>query len=102
MKSADNIKRFFKNAVVRTRSAPDEAVFENIRTAYKRSIERRSAQPKPIFGRFIMKSPKARPAIAVIVLVLVSAAILLLWQDAGSGVALADVLTKIEQITTYT
>lgn len=101
MKSADNIKRFFKNAVVRTRSAPDEAVFENIRTAYKRSIESKSAQPKPIIGRFIMKSPKVRPAIAVIVLVLIGAVIMSLWQDAGSGVALADVLTKIEQITAY-
>jgi outer membrane lipoprotein-sorting protein len=102
MKSADNIKRFFKNAVVRTRSAPDEAVFENIRTAYKKSIEDRSAQPKPIVGRFIMKSPKTKPAIAALVVVLAGAVIMSLWQDTGSGVALADVLTKIEQITAYT
>jgi len=101
MKSAENVKRFFKNAVVRTRSAPDEAVLENIRTAYERSIENRSAQSKPIIGRFIMKSQKAKPAIAVIILVLIGAVIMSLWQDAGSGVALADVLTKIEQNTSY-
>ncbi len=102
MKSADNMKRVFKSAVVRTRSASDEAVFENVRTAYERSIEDRSTQPTPIFGRFIMNSPRTKPAIAAIVLVLVSAVVLLLWQDAGSGVALAEVLTKIEQITAYT
>jgi len=101
MKSADNIKRFFRKAAVRTRSAPDEAVFENIRTAYKRSIESGSAQPKPIIGRFVMKSPKTKPAIAVIIVVLIGAAIMSLWQDDGSGVALADVLRKIEQITAY-
>jgi len=102
MKSADNIKRSFKNAVVRTRSAPDEAVFNNVRTAYKRSMESRSAQSKPIIGRFIMKSPKTKPAIAVMIVVLIGAVIMSLWQDAGSGVALADVLAKIEQITAYT
>jgi len=102
MKSAENVKRFYKNAVVRTRSAPDEAVLENIRTAYNRSIENRSAQSKPIIGRFIMKNPKIKPAIAATILVLIGAVIMSLWQDAGSGVALADVLTKIEQNTVYT
>jgi len=101
MKSAENIKRLFKNAVVRTRSAPDEAVFKNIRTAYKRSIDNRSTQPKPIIGRFIMKSSKTKLAIAVIIVVLIGAVIMSLWQDTGSGVALADALTKIEQITAY-
>lgn len=102
MKSADNIKRSFKDAVVRTRSAPDEAVFDKIRAAYERSIEDRSAQPKPMFGRFIMKSPKTKPAIAAIIVVFIGAVIVSLWQGAGSGMALADVLTKIEQITAYT
>ena len=101
MKSTDDIKRFFKNAIVRTRSAPDEAVFENIRTAYKKSIESRSAHSKPTIGRFIMKSPKTKPAIAVIIVTLIGGVIISLWHDAGSGVALAEVLTKIEQITAY-
>ncbi len=102
MKSAENIKRCFRNAVVDTRPAPDEAVFDNIRTAYERSIEDKSAQSKPMFGRFIMRSPRTKPAIAVIIVVLVGVVTISLWQDTGSGVALADVLTKIEQITVYT
>ena len=102
MKSADNMRRLFESAVVNTRSAPDEAVFERVRRAYERSMEDKSTQPRPIFGRFIMTSPKTKPAIAVIILVFVGAALLLLWQDAGSGVALAEVLAKIEQIATYT
>ena len=36
------------------------------------------------------------------IVVLIGAVIMSLWQDAGSGVALADVLAKIEQITAYT
>ena len=102
MNSADNMKRLFKSAVVRTRSAPDEAVFENVRKAYERNIEDKSTQPKPIFGRFIMRSPKTKPAAAAIILVLIGALILSLCHDGGSSVALADVLAKIEQITTYT
>ena len=53
MKSADNMKRLFKSAIVRTRSAPDDAVFEKVRASYERSMEDRSTQPKPIFGRFV-------------------------------------------------
>ncbi|MHC4434922.1 MAG: LolA family protein, partial [Planctomycetota bacterium] len=49
-----------------------------------------------------MASPKTKPAAAAVILVLVSVAMLLLWQGAGPGVALAEVLTKIEQITAYT
>ncbi|MCP4613619.1 MAG: DUF2092 domain-containing protein [Planctomycetes bacterium] len=48
-----------------------------------------------------MKNLKTKPAIAATILVLIGAVILSLWQDAGSGVALADVLTKIEQNTSY-
>ena len=102
MKTADNLRRSFENAVVRTRSAPDEAVFETIRAAYERSIEGKLTQPKPIFGRFIMRNPKTRPVIAAVVVVLIGAVIISLWPDAGSGVALADVLAKLEQITAYT
>ena len=83
MKSAENVKRFYKNAVVRTRSAPDEAVLENIRTAYKRSIENRSTQPKSIIGSFIMKNLKTKPAIAATILVFIGAVMLSLWHDAG-------------------
>ena len=49
-----------------------------------------------------MKSPRSKPAMAVIVVVLIAVVIVSLWQDAGSSVALADVLTKIGQITAYT
>ncbi|MHC4366833.1 MAG: hypothetical protein ACYSW8_04360, partial [Planctomycetota bacterium] len=49
-----------------------------------------------------MKSPKTKPAAAAIIVVLIGAVIISLWPDGGSGVALADVLAKIEQITAYT
>ena len=68
MKSADNMKQLFESAAVSTRSAPDEAVFEKVRAAYERSIEDKSIQAKPNFGRFIMNSPKTKPAVAAIFL----------------------------------
>ena len=100
MKSAENIKQLFKNAVVTTNSAPDEAVFKYIQEAYTRSIENRSAQPKSIIWRFIMKSPKTKLAVAAII-VLTAAVMISLWRGTGSDVALADVLTRIEQTTAY-
>ena len=102
MKFADNIKRRFESAAVHTRPARDEAVFEHVRAAYKRSIEDRSAQPNPIIGRFIVKSLRTKPAIALIVVALIGAVITSFWQDSSSGVVLADVRARIEQVTAYT
>lgn len=101
MKSAEDIGRLFKNAVVTTNSGLDDGIFRGIQTAYTRSIEDRSAQPKPIIWTFAMKSPKTKLAIAAIV-VIVGAVMMSLWQSTGPGIALADVLTRIEQISAYT
>lgn len=100
MKSAENIKRLFKDAVVTINSAPDEAVFKVVRKAYTRSIENSSAQPKPIIWSSIMKGPKTKLAVAAII-VLTGAVMISLWRGTGSDVALAEVLNKIEQTTAY-
>jgi outer membrane lipoprotein-sorting protein len=100
VKSAENIKRLFKNAVVTTNAAPDEDVFECIQAAYTTSIENRSAQPKPIIWSSIMKNPKTKLAVAAII-VLTAAVMISLWRGTGSDVALAEVLNRIEQTTAY-
>jgi len=48
-----------------------------------------------------MKSPLTKLALAAAVLI-VCVVGLSLWRTTGSGIALADVLTRIEQVTSYT
>ena len=52
-------------------------------------------------GRTIMKSPIVKFAAAAVIIIACVIG-LSLWRTTGSGIALADVLTRIEQITAYT
>jgi hypothetical protein len=100
MNPADKMRRLFDDAAVQTNAAPDHAVFETIRTAYTRTVERKSAQQEPRMWRSLMKSPSAQLAVAAVVLIACVIG-LSLWRATGSGIALADVLTQVEQITAY-
>ncbi len=64
MRPADKMRRLFDEAAVQTNAAPDNAVFETIKTAYTRTIQHKSAQPKLSMWRFVMKSPITRFAAA--------------------------------------
>jgi len=59
-----------------------------------------SAQPEPNIGRTIMKSKTMRLAAAAVI-VLACVIGLSLWRTTGSGIALADVLNQVQQITAY-
>jgi len=100
MKSADTIKRLFKSAVVSTHSPRDNDVFRCVQTAYTRSRENGSAKQKPTLWRFAMKSPLTKLATAAIVAIACLIG-LSLWRGTESGIALADVLARIEQVSAY-
>jgi hypothetical protein len=97
MKSADNIKRLFKSAVVSTHSRRDNDVFRRVQTAYTSSRENRSAEQKPTLWRFAMKSPITKLAVAAVVVIACLIG-LSFWRTTGSGIALADVLARMEQV----
>jgi len=60
MSSADKMRRLFDEAAVQTNAAPDDAIFEKIKTAYTQTVERRSARQEPSTWSFAMKSPSIR------------------------------------------
>jgi hypothetical protein len=95
------MRRLFDIAAVRTNAAPDDAVFQTIKTAYTSTVERKSAQQEPRMWRFVMKSPLTKLAVAA-ALIFACAIGLSLWRTTGSGIALADVLARIEQVAGYT
>jgi len=100
MKSADEMKRLFNSAAVQTNAAPDDAVFETLKTAYTRTVEHKSAQPGSSMWRFVMRNPSVRLAIAAAIVIACWIG-LSLWRTTGSGIALADVLARVEQVKAF-
>ncbi len=100
MNSADKMRRLFDAAAVQTNAAPDDAVFDRIRTTYTKTVERNQPQRKPRAWRFIMRSPWAKLAVAAVILIACAIG-LSLWKATGSGVTLANVLAQVQQATAY-
>jgi hypothetical protein len=101
MRSMGQIRRLLRVANARTPAATDDAMFEAIKAAYMATRQNRPAPQEPMRWSFAMGSPRTRLAAAVVV-VLVTAVAILLWQGTGSEVALADVLARLERIDAYT
>lgn len=59
-----------------------------------------SGQSKPALWKIIMKSNITKFAAAAVLIMAFSIG-LILWRSTGSGIALADVLNRIEQVTAY-
>jgi len=100
MKSADEIKRLFHSAAVQTNAAPDGAVFQTLKTAYTRTVEHKAAQREPSIWRFVVRNPSVKLAVAAVI-VIACVIGLSLWRTTGSGIALADVLARMEQVKAY-
>ena len=101
MKSVRKIKQLFHAAAVQTPAPADDAVFEAIKAAYIETRQNKAAQREPMRWSLAMRSPRTRLAAAAVVASLGAVAILL-WQGTGSGVALADVLARLERVDAYT
>jgi hypothetical protein len=82
--------------------APNERIVEKVMS---RINSKTTASPYAIatqnIWRIIMKSPITKIAAAAVIIIACSTG-LILWKSTGSGIALADVLTRIEQVTGYT
>ncbi len=96
MSSADKMRRLFDQAAMQINAAPDDAFFEKIKTMYTRTVQHKATRQEPSMWRSIMKSPSAKPAVAAAV-VIACVIGLSLWRTTGSGIALADVLARVEQ-----
>jgi hypothetical protein len=100
MSSADKMKQWFDEAAVRANAASDDAVFKKVKTAYIKTIQHESTQHRPSMWRFVMKSPLTKLAVAAAVIIACVIG-LSLWKTTGSGVALADVLARVEGVKSF-
>ena len=98
MQSADSMKRLFREAKLDIRADADERVARDVLRAQQQAIGESTAKPRK--GRIIMKSPLAKLAIAAVIVVACITG-LTLWTGTGSGIALADVLTRLQQVSVY-
>jgi hypothetical protein len=98
MKSADDLHNLFKNAGLRIQPEADERVFQDMLQARQKA--RQNSTLTWSRWRMTMKSPITKLAVAAAVIIAVTLG-LTLWRGTGSGIALADVLTQVQQITAY-
>ena len=100
MRPAEDIKKLIKNLNDTTSAQMDERVLEDALRALEESEKTTSAYIEPNIWRTIMKNPITKIAIAAAV-VLVCIVGLYVWTGTKSGVALADVLAKVEQAQAF-
>jgi hypothetical protein len=97
MRRAEDIKRLFKKAGLGIRPDADERVFADMLQARQEAPEIRPGMPESMW-RVIMKNPITKLAIAAAVLIACIVG-LYLWRTTGSGIALADVLARVEKVS---
>lgn len=98
MKRAEDIERVFQKAGLGIGPDADERVFADVLQARRQTPQ----NPRTVFdrGRTIMKSPFTKVAVAATIVVACAIG-LSLWRTTGSGIALADVLARVEEAKTY-
>ncbi len=98
MQPADRIRDLFKNGKLTIQADADEQVFQDMVRAHNQS---KNAEGKaPSVWRITMRSPITKLAIAA-VLVIVCLMGMMMWKGTSSGVALANVLAQVQQISAY-
>jgi len=100
MRPAENIEKLIKNINIDTNAKIDKAVLDDVLKAFEKTKNKKSVPMEPNIWRTIMKSRITKLAAAAVIIIACLTG-LFLWKNTGSGIALADVLTRIEQVTGY-
>ena len=95
MKSADEIKKFFKSAAIDTNPKMDEAVLNKVLIANEKTTNPKSAEILPNLRRIIMKNQITKVAAAAVIVVTILVGINQLVGSPGS-VAWGEVVRNIE------
>jgi hypothetical protein len=101
MKPTDNLEEAIKKDLNCAAGAElHDRMLDDVLNAQEKSRKEHSAVPRPNLRRQIMRSPLTKLAVAAAVIIagLIG---LSLWRTTGSGIALADVLARIEQVKAY-
>jgi hypothetical protein len=98
MKRADDIERVFRKAELGIDPDADERMFRDVLQARRQTTQ----NPRTVFDRWrtIMRNPLTKVAVAAVVIIACLIG-LSLWRTTGSGIALADVLARMEQVKAY-
>ena len=94
MNSADKIKRLFEKAELGINPDADEKIFRDMFQARQNTTKKAPAMPG--IWRITMRSPITKLAIAAVITIACVTGVLMLRET--SGIALADVLNRIEQV----
>jgi hypothetical protein len=100
MRSLNNIRKSVMKAEIHTNNQANQKVLNDLLEELANVQKHTPAGSQPERWRTIMKSPVAKLAIAAAIII-VCVTCLWFWKSTGSGIALADVLTKIEQVAAY-
>ncbi len=100
MRPIKYIKKIIKNAAIHSDEEVNRAVLTDLLKELPEAGEQKSALAVPNIRRTIMKSPITKLAAAAVIIITCLTG-LFFWESTGSGIALADVLTRIEQVKAY-
>jgi hypothetical protein len=95
MKSADQIKKFFKSAAINTNPKMDEIVLNKVLIAHEKTANTNSTAIEPNIWRIIMKNPITKLAVAAVVIIAVTISINQ-FGNPTTSVAWGDVLKKVQ------
>ena len=99
MKPPEDVKQYFKKATLSTNQDKHEAVFKIILSTQENANKKDPEFNRIKLGRFIMRSPVSKMAIAAVVIIACTLGLTML--DKTGSVALASVLTQIEKYKAY-
>ena len=99
MKPAEDIKRYFQKSTLSTNPDVHEIIFEKVLRAQDQSRRTEPASYRLNIWSNVMKNTKIRIAVAAVVVVACGAG-LFMW-GGTSNIALADVLSRIQQVSVY-
>jgi len=100
MRPTDDINRLIKKLQLKASADLDRRVRNDINIALAESQKTDSAVTQPNIWRIIMKNPIVKLAVAAVVIIACLIG-LSFWRTTGSGIALADVLARMEQVKAF-
>jgi hypothetical protein len=98
MNPADDIRKLFQKAELSIRPDADEQVFQDVLQARQKANQNSTLTWSR--WRMTMRNPITKLAVAALIVVACVAGIVM-WTGTGSGIALANVLAQVQQITAY-
>jgi hypothetical protein len=100
MKAEEKIRELIRKSDMSTGSDADKRILDDDAEYLNRLKQQRAARTWPSIWRTIMKSKKIRFAAAAVIMS-VCVIGLSLWRSTGSGIVLADVLARVEQVKSF-